>query len=383
MANQTISARVQMRKDTISNWTEHNPVLLRGEAAVVEIPAQGEETSQILLKVGDGASAFCDLPWSAAMAADVYPWAKAAEKPAYQAGEIGGLAEYVAGEMQDSNTRYRLVAAGERGVRLQAQELGESQWSDVGEPVSFPADVPPQYTLVKKAAAEGNALATYQLLRDGTPVGESVQIPKDYLVRSAQVHTAETAGQPYEGAAPGDKYLDFAINTADGSGQGEHIYLPVKELAQTYTAGAGIALSAENCLSVRLGENANGLAAQDGALVLAEATDQTGGALSAAGYIKLSGVEAGAQVNRIETVKVNGTPAELQGKELYLTIPGGALAQLDQVGKGQLSPELSAELESKAEASCLAAVAQSGNLRDVVQTEGDCLILRCGAAAEG
>lgn len=42
----------------------------------------------------------------AAKASDVAAWAKAAEKPEYKATEIKGLADYISGEIEDTNTKY-------------------------------------------------------------------------------------------------------------------------------------------------------------------------------------------------------------------------------------------------------------------------------------
>ena len=65
----------------------------------------------------------------AALASDVYAWAKAAEKPVYTANEIEGLAGYIAGKVQDTNTTYTFTikeATGE--LEITSHELnGESK----------------------------------------------------------------------------------------------------------------------------------------------------------------------------------------------------------------------------------------------------------------
>lgn len=43
----------------------------------------------VLLKVGDGTRRFSELPWASGLAADVYSWAKEANKPTYTASEVG------------------------------------------------------------------------------------------------------------------------------------------------------------------------------------------------------------------------------------------------------------------------------------------------------
>ena len=51
----------------------------------------------------------------AALASDVYAWAKAENKPSYTAEEIDGLAGYIAGKVQDTNTTYTFTIKEETG----------------------------------------------------------------------------------------------------------------------------------------------------------------------------------------------------------------------------------------------------------------------------
>lgn len=56
------------------------------------------------------------------------------------------------------------------------------------------------------------------------------------VVKSGEVKTVEVADEPYEGAVVGDKYIDIVIANATN----DHIYIPVNDLVDTYTAGDGI-----------------------------------------------------------------------------------------------------------------------------------------------
>jgi hypothetical protein len=105
----TFNTRIQLKYDTYENWDTNNPVLLKGEMAVVEVPvetgvAQNEPT--YLLKIGDGKSDFKTLKWVSGTAADVYSWAKAASKPTYAATEITGLEDFIGEKVQDTDTQY-------------------------------------------------------------------------------------------------------------------------------------------------------------------------------------------------------------------------------------------------------------------------------------
>lgn len=99
-----LNTRIQLKYDTWSNWSNNtvagkggNLILKKGELGICEIPAStnaGQSTSEpvILFKVGtyDGVNentktAFKDLPWISALAADVHAWAK---KPTLDANDL-------------------------------------------------------------------------------------------------------------------------------------------------------------------------------------------------------------------------------------------------------------------------------------------------------
>lgn len=88
MADKVLQTRIALKYDTLENWQNvtvegkgGNLVLKAGEMGLVAIPT-GSNLKQttppaVMFKVGDGTSAFKDLPWGSALAADVYSWAKA------------------------------------------------------------------------------------------------------------------------------------------------------------------------------------------------------------------------------------------------------------------------------------------------------------------
>ena len=142
----TLNTRIQLKYDTYTNWSTNNPVLKTGELAIAEIPADtGTVPNEpaYLLKVGNGTDHFNDLEWISGKAADVYAWAKAATKPSYKASEITGLEDFIAGEIQDTNTKYQIVQNGNMGFKLQSQEKGAGDWTDVNT-ITLTA---PTYTL--------------------------------------------------------------------------------------------------------------------------------------------------------------------------------------------------------------------------------------------
>lgn len=98
-------------------------------------------------------------------------------------------------------------------------------------------------TVEKKSTTDAGYIASYVVKQNGAQVGSTINIPKDYLVKSATVGTVSTANNPVTGYQVGDKYLDFVINTKDNTGTDEHLYVNVKDLVDTYTAGSGITLT--------------------------------------------------------------------------------------------------------------------------------------------
>lgn len=107
------------------------------------------------------------------------------------------------------------------------------------------------------------------IVKQGTKEIGTINIPKDMVVSSGSLKTVTSADVPYTGAKVGDKYIDLVIANSSS----EHIYIPVSDLIDTYTAGNGLTLS-DSKFSVKIND------AGDSYLTV----DSDG--------IKLSGVEA-------------------------------------------------------------------------------------------
>ena len=97
----------------------------------------------------------------------------------------------------------------------------------------------PEYTITKAATADTGYAATYQLFKGSTATGDKINIPKDMVVSAAELKSCSTANQPVSGLSVGDPYIEMTIANNDGS----KIYIPVKDLVDVYTAGAGLTLS--------------------------------------------------------------------------------------------------------------------------------------------
>lgn len=367
----TITVQYKLRGDALANLEAKNAVYGVNEPVVVLVPADADAGTKAatLLKLGDGTTAFNDLPYVTALAGDVPEWAKAATKPEYTASEIKNIDSYIAGKVQDTDTQYKLEqdATDPHVLILSAKTLDDEDYTEVtrittadttytaadgavtvdataktiGVNVSADADNGLQkksdglyvkdhtVDVVKKATANAGYIASYQVTVDGTVVGADINIPKDYLVKSADIKVVAAADDPYAGAVVGDKYIDFVVNTVGGDGNESHIYLSVQDLVDEYTAGDGIEISATNVIAIKLGTNANGLKVGAAGLELDEATTTAAGAMSATDKTKLDGVAEGA--TKVEASDTNGN-VKIGGTETTVyTLPDTVVHDTDTI----------------------------------------------------
>ena len=165
-------------------------------------------------------------------------------------------------------------------------------------------------TIIKEQTPESGFLATYKLKQGDTQVGASINIPKDYLIKSGEVKTVTTANTPYNGAAIGDKYLDFTVNVTEGTASDTHMYIPVNDLVDAYTEGNGIDISNSNVVSIQIdSSNANGLDTTSGS---------SAGAMSSSDFTKLSGIPSISSANNGQILQVvNGAWALVSPVTVY------------------------------------------------------------------
>lgn len=172
-----LNTRIALKYDSYANWHQYNPILLKGEIAIAELPdsenkpgvgepnAAGstpaiQNAPNILIKVGDGTNHYNDLKFVSALAADVYSWAKAATKPTYSASEITGLGNYISQTIQDTNTQYRIVAVGDStySYKLQKKDIGEDVWSDVAGSTISLTEIDSRLDTLETAIGENGAV---------------------------------------------------------------------------------------------------------------------------------------------------------------------------------------------------------------------------------
>lgn len=144
-----LQTRIMLKYDSYANWTTNNPVLLAGEVAIATIPSgtsvptkdnrEMQDLPNVVMKVGDGSAHYNDLKFVSALAADVYDWAKAAQKPSYDASEILNLKEFVEDISDiDTNTQYTIVEVeNSEGFKfeLKYKDLADTEFKSFNTPV--------------------------------------------------------------------------------------------------------------------------------------------------------------------------------------------------------------------------------------------------------
>ena len=165
----------------------------------------------------------------------------------------------------DESGNYTLtVGANTKSIKNASEDSnGLATALDVKSYVEEQVNGIPEYTIRETTTNPTEHLKSYQLFKGDTPVeGSVIDIPKDYLVKSASVETVNDSDKAENGKfynnedfKVGDKYIDFIINTKDSeSSGGEHLYINVTDLVDVYTEGNGISIDG-NQISVKITEN--------------------------------------------------------------------------------------------------------------------------------
>ena len=193
----------------------------------------------------------------------------------------------------------------------------------------------PEYAIEKQETAEDGFAVSYKLKKTVgekvSYVGDVINIGKDMVLQGATLEVVAEADVPYVGAVVGEPYIDMVFNDADAS----HIYIPVKGLVDTYTAGSGIEI-VDNVISVKIADNAHGLVAVDGgALAINLATAESDGAMSKEDKAFIDSIPYAYVAKKYEISDApKGTLVNYYEKEVRIMCPYDAEYNLQNVGAG-------------------------------------------------
>lgn len=192
----------------------------------------------------------------------------------------------------------------------------------------------PEYAIEKQANAEDGFAVSYKLKKtvgeEVSYVGDVINVPKDLVLKSATLETVVEVDVPYAGAVVGDPYIHMVFTDAAAS----DIYVPVKGLVDTYTAGNAIAIE-NNVISIKIADNAHGLVAVEGGLSINLATAENDGAMSAADKAFIDSIPYAYVAKKYEVADVpNGTLVNYYEKEIRIMCPADAEYNLQNVGAG-------------------------------------------------
>ena len=116
-------------------------------------------------------------------------------------------------------------------------------------------DIGGTVTVEKQATAETGYTATYVIKQGGSALSPKINIPKDYLVKSASLETVgstPTSTETSNSLTTGDKYLKFTVNTQEND-DSTVLVIPVNDLIDTYTADNSTLQVSNNQFSVKSG----------------------------------------------------------------------------------------------------------------------------------
>lgn len=246
MAEKILKTRIQLRYDTLANWTTNDPVLKAGEIAIATIDAAVPAKKQlppVMFKVGDGTSKFSELDWASALAADVYEWAKQPTRPAYKYGDadLTGFGTAAAKNVSAFDAAGAASTAETNAKAYTDQKIG-----------ALPSQA--EYTL-ETGATDGSLV----LKKDGTVVG-------DPAVVQGWANLLAKAQKGVDDAAAAQAAAEAAQTTANGKYSKPTGGIPKSDLAsgvQTSLGKADTALQSHQTITTGTANGTIAVAGKD------------------------------------------------------------------------------------------------------------------------
>lgn len=363
MAEKIIKTRVKLLYKTFEEWQNIKDTFVpyKGELCIVDIPAStGEVVNEpaVLFKVGDGENTYSKLPYVSAKAADVYGWAK---KEYLDWDDLSdtfkeALTKYIGGK----STLYQIVKdeTNEYVWQLQKSEDAGETWTEATGTIDVSA--------LSKAVE--NTVASSVETETGTSAITNKENSAELTWTGVDGHTASVGVADATGTSDAYTYLQVKDSTT-----GEIIKLALTKDGAYYVKGDGT-IAADNELVTK-----------------ADIKDLE----SAMHFIGLTTVADGETVEQaIARILEEKSHTAVAGDVVILNTTDSSKEYIydgtnwKEIGDESLyatKASLQAEVEAREAAdeaikesiTNLATIATTGNVNDLVQTDGDVLIIDC------
>lgn len=197
-----------------------------------------------------------------------------------------------------------------------------------------PTVVVPEYSIEKQETAEDGFAASYKLKKvvDGKSsyVGDTINIAKDLVLKSATLEVVTENNIPYDGAVVGDTYICMTFNDENVSS----LYIPINGLVSQFKAGAGIEIQ-DNVISVKIDDNSHGLVSVNGNMTMLLATKDNDGSMSKEDKAKLDSIPSVYVARKYDVAyKPDNTLVDYRDKEVRIMIPADTQFSLQNSGEG-------------------------------------------------
>lgn len=239
---------------------------------------------------------------------------------AYLIDQTGGLTKLAAGGSTDElNTKLQTEIL----KRDEDDKYISSQVSVLTGEISA-VKTSLKVTVEEADTATSGYLKSYVIKQGDEECGVKINIPKDFLVKSAEVKTCLTANSPETGYKVGDKYIDFVINSKDSNDDaGDHMYVKVSDLVDVYNGYDGTTIKTEiadgNMIKAEVKDGAI-TAAKLAAAVSAEISDATAGVAANAAAITSTVNDLKAYADQAEADALAAAKTDTTAKINALTV---------------------------------------------------------------
>ena len=230
------------------------------------------------------------------------------------------------------------------------------------------------YSLTINNPASSTFAQVYEFKQLGKTIG-TINIPKDMVVQSGTVETKTTSGA-WGGAGT---YLHLVLANAENSS----IYINVGDLIEYVSAGSGendaiqISISADHKVSASVKNGSITLA-----MLASSVQTEINKAHTHANKAELDKIAVGDKA-KWDAMQGNAkTYTDTTIKEKIEALDGSAIATAEAEGKISVLTgveEVDGKISKKSEAT-LAKIAKTGNVADLMQTEGNYIVFNCGSA---